>query len=472
MEKKEGKQNQKMTIRRAGISAVLVIFFMAVGIIVYDADPQIPLAFSCLAAGFVAWSAGYRWEEILEGMTGGIARALEAILILLLIGMLVASWIAGGTVPALIHYGLRILSVRTFVPLAMAVTMILACALGSWGTLGTIGLAFMGIGRALGMPTGLVAGAVVSGAYMGGVLSPLSDEVNLGVAVARADLFGVVKRTSGPILTAFALSEIGYIILGLREGTGSAGIEGKVQPLLDSLNGSFSISLFSLIPLVLMILCILLKCPAIPSMFLGVICGIVEAVLLQGESLRAILKYEYSGYLMKSGNEMLDDLLSSGGIEEMLYTISIIIIAMAFGGLMQATGQMEALTSPLVRRIKGKSGLVNLTIVSCILSNILLPDQYMGIALPGQMYEEDYRKRSIDRTTLAAVLLCGGAVTSPLVPWNTCGIYVHSVLGVRTSVYAPFSLFSFVLPVVTCVWFAVVFAREKKTYPDHRENVI
>lgn len=446
MRKKEAK------LYHALITVVLMIIIMFTAIVKYNAEPQIPLVFGCLIAGLVSLWIGYSWEEILEGMIAGITNSLEAVLILMLIGMLVGSWIACGTVPTMIYYGLMIVSPKIFLPATMLISLLVAVAIGSWGTVGTIGLAFMGIGIALNIPAHLVAGAVISGAYMGEIVSPLSDATNLTAAVVGEDIFKIVKRVliSGIIVAVIAV--VMYAVVGMKYAGGNAAeVQANIQPLLENISAQFDISPLALVPMVIMIICIFLKLPAIASMLIGSIAGMIGAVLMQGADIGEVLSCAFSGYVSQSGNEMIDNLLTAGGMEEMLNSISIIIIAMSFGGIMQHTKQMEALVKPVVSRLKSEGSLGLATVLTGIGMNIILPDQYLGISMPGQMYSEEYEHRKIEKDKLATTLLGGGAVTSPLIPWNTCGIYCMTILGVAPLRYAPYAFFCLIMPIVTII---------------------
>lgn len=442
----------KPQIYKPLITVLFMVIVMFTGVVYYQADPQIPLMFGCLAAGLVAIWMGFSWEEILDGALQGIARSLEAVLILLLIGVLVGVWIACGTVPAMIYYGLQLISVKFFLPASMVICVIVAFAIGSWGTVGTVGLAFMGMGTALHISAPVVAGCIVSGAYMGEVISPLSDATNLTAAVVGENVFQIVRKMIKPAAMAFAITLTGYFLFGSQYTAGAdTQLLSSIQPLLNSIKDAFVISPLELLPMILMAICILLKFPAIPSMLAGILCGMAEALFVQHARLGQILQVSYNGFVCESGNSLVDDLLSAGGMDEMLYSISIIIIAMSFGGIMQRTKQIEILLTPLIRKIKSKGKLGLVTVLSCVCMNTILPDQYLGISLPGQMYEETYAERNISRSDLAVTLLGGGAVTSPLIPWNTCGIYVMTILGIAPAAYAPFAFYSMILPLVVII---------------------
>ena len=446
----------------AMVTIIPMIIIMFVSIVGFGASPQIPLVFGCVIAGIVAIWIGYTWEEIKDGMVDGITNSLEAVLILLLIGMLVGSWIASGTVPTLIYYGLKIVSPKIFLPATMLICLIVACAIGSWGAVGTIGIAFMGIGIALKIPAPIVAGAVISGAYMGETISPLSDATNLAAAVVNRDVFKIAKKILPISVVGAIIAIVIYAVVGLGYASGNAEeVEASVAPLLSSMAAQFNISPLTIIPLLAMVVCIILKFPAIPAMLVGSFVGMLEAVLYQHVSISDMISFAYSGYVCNTGNEMIDKLLTAGGMEGMLESISIIIIAMAFGGIMKETKQMEALVKPIISRVKSFGGMSFITVLTCIFMNVILPDQYLGISMPGQMYADEYDKKEIDRVTLGSILLGGGAVTSPLIPWNTCGIYCMTILGVAPLAYAPYAFYGFIVPVLTIAFGFIVSLKNK-----------
>lgn len=445
---KANTKNKNMRFRYALASVVIMAALMLTCVVGLGANPQIPLIFGCAAAGLIAAGAGYSWDEVRCGMVDGVKQSIEAVFILMLIGMLVGVWIAAGTVPSMIYYGLMIVNAPYFLVTAMAVCSVVAFAIGSWGTVGTVGLAFMGIGLALDLPAPLVAGCVVSGAYFGEIVSPLSDATNLTAAVVDRDVFAIIRKTLPVALVAFALTEVAYFVIGLAIGSGGAQVGGSIPALQEGLSGAFSISPWALAPLVIMIACIAAKIPAIPSMIIGTLAGAVVAVGLQGATATELFAVGYDGYASATGNELIDTLLSAGGIDSMMYAISVIVVAMAFGGLMQATGQMEALVRPIMAHVNRLASLRAVTEAICICMNIVLPDQYLGISVPGQMLVDEYDKRHFNREKLSTALLGGGAVTSPLIPWNTCGIYCASILGVSAIAYAPFAVFCLIMPVV------------------------
>ena len=434
------------------VSILFLAVIMFTAIVLWDAEPQMPLAAGCVIAGLIAWRLGWKWDEILSSMLDGINQSLEAVLILMSIGILVSVWIAAGTVPTMIYCGLKIVNPNYFLPATFLLCSAISMFVGSWGTAGTVGIAFIGIGQMLSVPLPMVAGAIVAGSYFGDKLSPFSDGTNLAAAVSGTNIFDMICSMLPVVLPAWGCSAILYLFLGLNSVAEDINLDDELAPMMTGLDASFHIGFMAILPLVVMLVCVLLKLPSLLAILVGAMAGGVVAMLVQGCSPSDLLFFASSGYLSQTGFDALDELLSAGGIESMMRTISIIIVAMAFGGLMRGTGQMNALTEPVVKRVRSASGMLALTICTCVGVNIMLPDQYLGIAVPAQMYASEFDRRGLDRTILGNALGAGAAVTSPLIPWNTCGVYMASILGVNTLQYAPFAFFNFLLPITMMIW--------------------
>ena len=453
---------RRTRFRQAFISIASMVALIFTCVVGFGSEPQVPLVFGTLVAGLVAAWIGYSWDEMVEGMVEGIVPSIEAILILLLIGMLVGVWIVSGTVPTMIFYGLHLISGRYFLVTTTLICTLVAFAIGSWGTLGTVGLAFMGIGLALGVPAPAVAGCIVSGAYCGEIISPLSDATNFAAGVSGNAVFDLMRKTLPLAISALVTAEVGYLVLGhFFAGGDASAVSSNIEPILGGLSSVFKISPICMVPMAVMVACIVLQLPAIPSMLLGIIAGMLVAWGVQDASLPAVIDCAFEGYLSQTGNDFLDTLLSAGGMMSMTGSVTIVLIAMAFGGLMTRTGQMDALIGPFVYRIKSEGGMTALVVASCIGMNIVLPDQFLGISVPGQMFAEEYEARGITHLDLGRALLAGGAVTSPLIPWNTCGIYCSSILGIGAVSYLPFVFFSLITPVYMIIVGFIHDARNK-----------
>ena len=425
-----------------------VMFGCVVGL---GSEPQIPMVAGCAIAGAIAMYLGNSWEEVLDGAMKGVLDAMEAVLILMCIGMLVGTWILSGTVPTLIYYGLSVISPELFLPVAFLGTLLVGIVLGSWGAAGTIGIAFMGIAAALDIPLGMAAGAIIA-AYVSEIASPLTDGPVLCAAIADVSVFSLCKKFL-PIVVAVCLVSVGlYFFIGNTLGTGmtDAGAS-QVDELLSALEQSYAIGPVTLIPLVVMIACIVMQVPAIPSFLLGVLLAIVEAVLLQGADLGVAVAAANTGVVSETGFEVLDSLFSTGGIEEMLPTISIVILVMAYVGILQHTGLMQSLIEPITSKLKGFGSLSGTTVASGAVFNVLLPDQYPAIALSCKMYGDAFKEHGVRGEVWSNIVNSSAGITSVLVPWNTCSIYMVTILGVACVEYLPFAFFCYLYPIAVAM---------------------
>ena len=413
---------------------------------------QIPLAAAAAVAAIMTLRLGWSWRDVEHGFADGIKLSLGACMILLAVGMLIGTWIAGGIVPMLIVYGLKLISPQYFLLAACLCCSVVSLATGSsWTTAGTVGIAFIGIGTALGIPLPMVAGAIISGAYFGDKMSPLSDTTNLAPAVAGSELFEHVRHmcwTTGP---SMALALILYWLLGLRYGHASASLE-AVQTISTTLGQTYAITPWLLLPPVLILVMVVLRMPALPAVVIGAVVGGVFASLFQGTSLAAVLDIAYNGVKAETGVKAVDELLSRGGMSSMYGTIGIIICAMCFGGVMEKSGMLGTLAGAILSRAKSTGSLITATLGTCIGSNIIAPDQYLSIVVPGRMYREAYRQAGLHPKNLSRALEDAGTITSPLVPWNSCGAFMFATLGVFPLAYAPYAFLNLINPCVSALY--------------------
>ncbi len=413
---------------------------------------QIPLVAAAAVAAIMALRLGWRWADIEQSFLDGIRLSLSACLILLVVGMLIGTWIASGIVPMLIVYGLKMISPHYFLVATCACCAVVSLATGSsWTTAGTVGIAFIGIGTGLGVPLPMVAGAIISGAYFGDKMSPLSDTTNLAPAVAGSELFEHVRHmayTTGPsMLIALGL----YWAIGLNYGSDNASLE-TVQSITATLNSSYTISPWLLVPPVLILLMVVLRVPALPAVLIGAVLGGVFATIFQGVTLASALDIAYNGVKAETGVKAVDELLSRGGMSSMFGTIGIILCAMCFGGVMEKSGMLATIAASILRLAKGTGGLITATLATCIGSNIVAPDQYLSIVVPGRMYREAYQKAGLHPKNLSRALEDSGTITSPLIPWNSCGAFMFATLGVFPLAYAPYAFLNLLNPIISAIY--------------------
>lgn len=440
------------TLPEALVSLFSLIVGISISIVVYGLDPQIPMLLGVVVASIVALRCGFSWDTIQQGMVQGIANALPAMIILLVVGILIGVWILGGVVPTLIYYGLTILSPAVFLPVTVIICAIASLATGSsWGTTGTIGVALMGIGAGLGFPLPIVAGAVLSGSYFGDKMSPLSDTTNLAPAMAGTDLFTHIKHMSYTTGVSMALTLIIEVALSFRYGGGDGSLD-RIGVMLTTMEQNFTINPLLLLPPLLVLFVSWRKMPAIPGITLGVIAGAICAVGLQGANYEHLVNVAFGGFTAETGVEDVDSLLSRGGLESMLYTISLIIVAMMFGGVMERTCQLKVIADRILRAAKSTGSLIVSTVLTCIGANLILCDQYMAIVMGARTYAQAYRERGIAPENLSRAVEDSATVTANLVPWNSGGAYQAATLGVATIAYLPFNFFCWISPLVTILF--------------------
>lgn len=453
----ETKDETQKQPKQAKMWHAMVVFFVLVvamgyGIIVFDAGVHITMFIGVCMAAIMALILGYKWDFIENAMMDGIHNALQAVIILIIVGILVGIWILAGVVPSMIYYGMQILSPSIFLVAAVLICSVTSLATGtSWGTMGTMGLALVGIAIGLGIPAPVAVGAIISGAYFGDKMSPLSDTTNLAPAMAGTDVFTHVKFMMLPTGIAYGITLIVFGVLGMQYANTSADLS-AVTEMSEGLLSLFTINPLLLLPPVIVIVAVAMKVPAIPGITLGIFAGAIMGVIFQdGITFGEILNAGMSGYSCDSGVAAIDDLLSSGGIENMMYSVSLTLIAMMFGGIMEKTGLLEVVVSKIVKIAKKPTSLVVTTEATCLLSNIVMPEQYISVVVPGRMYAETYDEMDLHPKTLSNALESAGTVTSALIPWNTCGVYIAGVLGVATLDYLPYAVFNLLMPIVTIV---------------------
>jgi NhaC family Na+:H+ antiporter len=462
-----------LSLRTALLPLLILIALLAINVLIYGDDAlsgsnQFILLVGGAVAAVVGFAHKIRYTEMLEKVADNLKSVTGAILILLFVGALAGTWLIGGIIPAMIYYGLQILHPTIFLPACVVICALISLATGSsWTTSATVGIALIGIGKALGVPVGMVAGAVLSGAYFGDKLSPLSDTTNLAPAMAGADLFTHIRYMTLTTVPSILVTLVVFIILGFGFSTSSTP---DSQYLLQAIDKVFTIhgALF-IVPAVVIYL-IVKKTPPLVALFIGTLLGAVSALifqqdlvqLLSGETtLSAVGAYRVVIDAITVSTEIqttvptLTDLFQSGGMEGMLGTIWLIICAMVFGGVMDAIGALAVISKALLAWANTTFTLFASTVASCLAINISASDQYLSIVVPGKMFEKAYKDRGLAPENLSRTLEDSGTVTSVLIPWNTCGAYQSGVLGVDVSQYFFFAIFNWISPFMTLLFAAM-----------------
>ena len=465
------------------ITPVVILITMLAGTVyVFGLDSfgpnQVALIMAAAVAAMIGIKNGHSWKEIEQGMIDTIAVSLQSLLILLMVGALIGSWILSGTVPSMIYYGVQLMSPDYFYLTACLVCALLGFSIGSsWTVAGTLGIGLMGIAAALDLSLAASAGAIISGAYFGDKLSPLSETTNLAAAVTSNNLFDHIQHMLWTTIPGFLITLVLFFILGIGSGTNL--VIDDIETLQAAMQETFKISPLMLIPMILLLTMAVKKLPALSTLICGTLAGCLFAAVFQWDTVialandsslnegAAVFKGLFSsmflGYSSDTGNASLDALLSKGGMSSMLTTIGLVINAMAFGGAMRRTGLLERLVEAALSRVKSAGDLIVATVGTCIGTNLLAADQYLSIVIPGQMFVKSYEERQLSTINLARTLEDSGTLTSALVPWNTCGAYMSATLGASTFMYAPFAFFNILCPII-----AVIYGYSQIALQEHR----
>lgn len=459
-------KNKELNIWEALIPVLILMSLLAYNIFYKDGTwlGDYSNQFILLIGGLVALVVGLlnkvSLKTILFEVFENWKNVFIPIMILFLVGALAGTWLVSGIIPAMVYYGLQVLSPGIFLPASVIIAAIISIATGSsWTTSATVGIALVGIGSALGIPTGMIAGAVISGAYFGDKMSPLSDTTNLAPAMAGTDLFTHIKYMTLTTVPTFVITLIVFAILTSTIDTSGTA---DITNLLTSINTTFHISpLLFIVPAVVIAL-ILLKTKPLLALGTGVILAAVFAFIFQLDILNSLSDSSFSSIIkaifvdtqIKTDNEKLTELFSSGGMQGMLWTIFLIICAMVFGGIMDAIGALSRITNTLLSVAKSTFGLFFSTVLSCLGLNALASDQYLAIVIPGKMFKKAFDEKGLAPENLSRTLEDSGTVTSVLIPWNTCGAYQSSVLGVGVSEYVIYAVFNYLSPIMTLLFAA------------------
>ena len=417
-------------------------------------DMQIPLIAASIVAAIIGhFALNYKWADMEQGIVDAIMNAMQAIIICCIIGLIIGSWIMGGIVPSMIFYGLKIISPKFFLVTCLLLCSIVSVSTGSsWTTCATIGIAMIGIGEGLGIPAPVTAGCVISGAYFGDKMSPFSDTTNLAPAMAGTTIFAHIRHMTYTTGVSYVISLIMFFIINLRyTGSQDKNLE-IVKSMNRALSEGFYLSPLLLLPPLIIIVMIIFKIPAIPGLMFSVFLGIGCAAIFQHERFIDIADVLQYGYAMKSGNEMVDNLLSLGGMQSMMWTVSLILCSLTFGGLMYSTGMINKIAKSILNIAKGVGGLITATIVTAIVINLTCGEQYLSILITGKLYREEYEKRDLAPQNLSRALEDSGTLTSVLIPWTTCAVAISSYLGVPTLAYLPFCFLNIVNPFISLIY--------------------
>lgn len=463
-------RNKELNIYEALIPVVVLVAMLAYNVYVYGDDALSGSnQFILLLGGSVAAIVGFfnkvSYKKMIEEVANNIKSTTGAILILLFVGALAGTWLISGVIPTMIYYGLKLLNPTIFLPATVVICAVISIATGSsWTTSATVGIALVGIGGALGIPLGMVAGAVLSGAYFGDKMSPLSDTTNLAPAMAGTDLFTHIRYMTYTTVPTIIVSLIVFIILGFTfDTTGQA----DTEAILVSIKETFHISAWLFLVPAAVIFLIIRKTQPLIALLIGTLLGGLFAIIFQPDIVLKITGAEqlnfraaYQGVMnaitidtaIETNNTELNDLFSSGGMYGMLGTIWLIICAMVFGGVMDAIGALSTISAALLKLAHTIFGLFASTVATCLVLNVTASDQYLAIVVPGKMFSKAFKEKGLAPENLSRTLEDSGTVTSVLIPWNTCGAYQSGVLGVGVEQYFVYAVFNWLSPIMTLIF--------------------
>lgn len=439
----------------AGIATVITVC-----VLIFGLDAHIPIFVCILGVVLLGLRLGNRWNRIEEGYVSAVNATTSAFFILMMVGILIGVWMQSGVIATMIDYGLAILSPKTFLIASFVICSLVSLSTGSsWGTVASIGVALVGVGAGLGIPVGMTGGAIVSGSYFGDKMSPLSDTTNLAPAVSGAKLYdhiGAMVWTTG---TSFVIAGAVFAFLSFTHSGGNYD-PSRVIAIREALASAQHISPLLLLPPIIVIVTAIMKIPAIPGMMLGIVSGAICGFAFQGVGFAEMLtaaNYGYEGAVSTQvfGEEisgLVNGLLTRGGLQNMMWTISLSWMAIGFGGMLEAIGYLHVILHAVVRVLRNVGALVTATVVACLGVNLLIGDQYLAIILPGRLFKPAFEEAGLAPKMLSRTLEDSATLTSSLVPWNACGAYMAATMGIPTLVYAPWAILNWINPVVACVF--------------------
>ncbi len=469
IETENQKGPRKPSFGIALIPLISMALLLGIGYGVYRIKAQVLL----IAAAFItaclgAW-LGFSWKEMEAGIVESIRKALPAILIMLSVGVLVASWIASGTIPMIIYYGLQIISPKYFLVTACLVCTLTSLACGtSWGTIGTLGVAFIGIAMGLGIPLGPAAGAIVAGAYFGDKMSPLSDIPNLAAVTAGSNLFDHIKHMFWSATPAWLIGLLIYFFMGLQYG-GADFDRQKIQQITSTLEKNFNFNLLLLIPILIVFYYAFTKKPTIPGMLISSAVAAALAVIFQKTSLVQLAQAVNSGYSASTGLDAVDRLISRGGLMSMMETQLVAFTAFSFGGIMQKTGMLAVILEKIMKFADRVWSLVLTTIGTTILAAMITGSSYLSMIIPAELLADAYKKKGLAAKNLSRIIEESGGIIVPLIPWSMAGVYITGTLGVPTFSYLFWAFSNYLAVIILAIFGFTGFTMARRIREDETQ---
>lgn len=470
---KETKNEIEKTKEPGLVIALIPLIFMfllfGIGYGIYEIRPPVLLVTAAFMTGCLGLFLRFKWKEMERGIVDSIHKAMPAILIMLCVGVLIGSWIASGTIPMVIYYGLKLISPQFFLVTACFVCTITSLATGtSWGTIGTLGVAFIGIAMGLGIPLGPAAGAIVAGAYFGDKMSPFSDVANLAPVTAGSNLFDHIKHMLWSATPAWLLGLMIYFIVGLRYGGGK--VESKEMTIItQTIKENFNFNILLLLPMVIVFYFAFTKKPTIPGMLLSSFIAGILAIIFQKASLPEVAAAMNTGYQAHTGVEEVDKLISQGGMMSMMEVQLVAFTAFSFGGIMQRIGLLSVILNRVMRFTNKVWSLVLTTICSSLITALATGSSYLAMILPGDLLSPIYKKKGLAAKNLSRIIEESGAIMVPLIPWSMAGVYITGILGVPTLSYLPWAIMNYVSVVILAIYGFTGFTMAPKIREDETQ---
>lgn len=458
----ENTKKKELNLLLALLPLLVIIVFGLLSVTKWKAGMNIPILSGIIVAALIGVWSGHSWEQLQQGLIKGVSRILVPLFIIITIGSIIASWIQGGIIPSLISYSLKFISPNIFIPAAALVTAIIATATGtSFTSIATVGLALMATGIGMGFPAPLLAGAIISGAYFGDSISPLSDTTNLASAMSNSTLFELVGHLAKSGVPSLVFSIVLYYFIGIKHVASVTANLSTIEEILNGLNNSFVISPWLLLIPVITIIFSIKKFPAVPSLIAVAMLGGLAAIFIQGADIGSVVRTMTNGYVSKTGVKMVDSLLTRGGINSMGGTIILLTLAAALGGILEEIGSLELILQNIMKRIKTAGQLVFVTILSSLITAFATGAQLLAIMIPARMFVNAYKDFNLHTKNLGRIAQSIGCICINLVPWSVPALFAQSVLGVQPLEFIPYIFFAYFTIIINAIYGFTGFTLDK-----------
>lgn len=448
-----GKQHNQASFGLAiGVLAMIVaIMFVGVMLLKTVSIPACLIVIVTLICIISKYALKYSFDELMGIMAESIRNGTAGLWFFVAIGGIIASWMMAGTVPAIIYYGLKLISPQVFLPAGFLLCSATALCTGtSWGTVGTVGIALVGIGQGMGIPLPITAAMIVSGAAFGDKMSPVSDTPNLVSMSAETELYSTLKAMIITMVPAYIISMVLFTVVGLKYGSSSMNYE-VIEETRSVLAANFNLNPMVLLPIIVLLVLSVKKFPALPSMAIAIVIGFVVAIVFQGQGVAACLESLNSGFVIETGSEYVDPILNRGGLQNMLWTFSVAFLAISMGGLLDKCGYLNAIVAGLLKKVKTVGSLSLIVLLTSFIATASFSEVYLSLILNGTVYKSEFDKRGLSRSMLARLVSEGALMPAPMMPWTTFGAFCMATLGISGLEFAPYAFLNYLSPIVSLI---------------------